>query len=1033
MVRLRKLALAVAAATALSSGTAHALGLGEITLKSGLNQPLNAEIELVEVKDLNQSEVIPSLGSPEDFSKAGVDRAYFLTGLKFTPVVNANGKSVIRVTSSQPVREPYLNFLMEVLWPNGRLLREYTVLLDPPLYAPTPTITATAPVAAAPAVVRPAPQPIARAPQAPVSAAPVARPAPVQAAAPAAATAPVASAGKLDGQYTSSKNDTLWEIALRARPAGASVHQTMLAIYDLNTSAFIDGNINRLKSGQVLRLPSAEQAKSRTSDEAIAVVAEHNKAWKEGRSVAASSARQLDATRRDTAGAAPATSDKKDRLSLVSGQEGKAQGSDKAAAAGNAALQNKLAVTQETLDSSRRENTELKDRLKDLDSQLEKLQRLIKLKDAQLAKMQAELAEQGKAAPVEATPEVTKPAEPTPAASAPSEPAAADPAAKPAETVDYNYTEEPAPDKPVEQAATPPAPAAPVEPAPAPVVEAPKPAPQPAKPVQQPAAPQPVAPQETSFIDDLLADPMMLGVVGGSGVLVLLLGLMAISRRNAMKEANLQEQELAAGDDSLDLGGDLDLGQDDDFASDEAMPQAADGKGDVLHEVDMLMAYGRFSQAAEQLNNAIDQEPERADLRLKLMEVYGEMGDADGFARQENELADIGGSQAQVDQLKAKYAALAGGLAASAAALADDNFSLDDMSLDDIAEPAAEVAESAEDSFDLSLDDLETQLESDLADAGDSLDELSLDEDFSLDALDSPAPAAEAEAADDDFDLSLDDLSADLASSETAEADDLDAAFDLSLDDEVADAPAAAPAAEAALEDDFSFSLDDEPATAEASDELSLDGDFDLSLDETPATAEAADDELADFALSLEDEAPEQTETAAAELSLDDLELPGETSAELDDELSADLGADFDLSLDDEAPALNLDEAGDDFAAQLDEVSKDLDDLSGDLDSLADDFTAGVAEEPVAALDAAPEAPEETTLVDEVASAAATADDDDFDFLAGTDETATKLDLARAYIDMGDSEGARDILSEVMNEGNDGQQQEAKELMEKLG
>ncbi len=607
MVRLRKLALAVAAATALSSGMAHALGLGEITLKSGLNQPLNAEIELVEVKDLNQSEVIPSLGSPEDFSKAGVDRAYFLTGLKFTPVVNANGKSVIRVTSSQPVREPYLNFLMEVLWPNGRLLREYTVLLDPPLYAPTPTITATAAVAAAPAVVRPAPQPIARAPQAPVTAAPATRSAP--AAAPVAASAPVASAGKLDGQYTSSKNDTLWEIALRARPAGASVHQTMLAIYDLNTGAFIDGNINRLKSGQVLRLPTAEQAKSRTSDEAVALVAEHNKAWKEGRSVAASSARQLDATRRDTAGAAPATSEKSDRLSLVSGQEGKAQGSDKSAAAGNAALQNKLAVTQETLDSSRRENTELKDRLKDLDSQLEKLQRLIKLKDAQLAKMQADLAEQGKATPVEVTPDASAPTEPAsaaPEASVPAQPAVAEPA-KPAETVDYNYTEEPAPDKPIEQAVTPPAPAAPVEPAPAPVVEAPKPAPQPAKPVQQPAVAQPVAPQETSFIDDLLADPMMLGVLGGSGVLVLLLGLMAISRRNAMKEANLQEQELVASDDSLDLGGDLDLGQDDDFGSDEALPQAADGKGDVLHEVEMLMAYGRFSQAAEQLNKAIDQ------------------------------------------------------------------------------------------------------------------------------------------------------------------------------------------------------------------------------------------------------------------------------------------------------------------------------------------------------------------------------------------------------------------------------------------
>ncbi len=136
MVRLRTLVRAIAAASVLTSGMAHGLGLGEITLKSALNQPLDAEIELLEVRDLGSGEVIPSLASPEEFSKAGVDRLYYLTDLKFTPVVKPNGKSVIRVTSSKPVQEPYLNFLVQVLWPNGRLLREYTVLLDPPLYSP---------------------------------------------------------------------------------------------------------------------------------------------------------------------------------------------------------------------------------------------------------------------------------------------------------------------------------------------------------------------------------------------------------------------------------------------------------------------------------------------------------------------------------------------------------------------------------------------------------------------------------------------------------------------------------------------------------------------------------------------------------------------------------------------------------------------------------------------------------------------------------------------------------------------------------
>ncbi len=131
MVQVRKLVLAIAAASALSSGMAHALGLGELTLKSTLNQPLVAEIELLDVKDLTAAEVVPSLASPEDFAKAGVDRQAFLNDLTFTPVLNASGKGILRVTSSKPLSEPMVKFLVQVMWPNGRLLRDYSVLLDP--------------------------------------------------------------------------------------------------------------------------------------------------------------------------------------------------------------------------------------------------------------------------------------------------------------------------------------------------------------------------------------------------------------------------------------------------------------------------------------------------------------------------------------------------------------------------------------------------------------------------------------------------------------------------------------------------------------------------------------------------------------------------------------------------------------------------------------------------------------------------------------------------------------------------------------
>ncbi|MDH4559526.1 FimV/HubP family polar landmark protein, partial [Pseudomonas sp. BN411] len=440
MVRVRKLVLAIAAATALTSGVANALGLGEVTLRSSLNQPLDAEIELLEVRDLASAEVKPNLASAEDFSKAGVDRQYFLQDLKFTPVLKPNGRSVIRVTSSKPVREPYLNFLVEVLWPNGRLLREYTLLLDPPLYSPqaaaaaAPKIPVAAPAPAPRPAVAPAPAPVRTAPAAPVAAAP--RPS-------APAAAPAAAPKAPTDEYRTTSRDTLWEIADRTRASG-SVHQAMLAIQDLNPDAFVDGNINRLKSGQVLRLPDEKQIASRSQAEAIAQVQAQNTAWREGRSLAGEGKRQLDATKRTSAGDAPEKVETEDNLRLVSAASGKASsGSDKGANGESKALSDKLAVTQESLDSTRRENDELKSRMTDLQSQMDKLQRLIQLKDSQLAKLQADMAGQGKQAPAAPATPATPAA--TPAAAAPAKPAEASAQPAPAAPVAPATAAAPAP------------------------------------------------------------------------------------------------------------------------------------------------------------------------------------------------------------------------------------------------------------------------------------------------------------------------------------------------------------------------------------------------------------------------------------------------------------------------------------------------------------------------------------------------------------------------------------------------------------
>ncbi|MGE8497447.1 MAG: FimV/HubP family polar landmark protein [Pseudomonas sp.] len=957
MVRVRKLVLAIAAASALSSGMAHALGLGEVTLQSALNQPLVAEIELLEVRDLASNEVLPTLASPEEFTKAGVDRQYFLTDLKFTPVLKPNGKSVIRVTSNKPVREPYLNFLVEVLWPNGRLLREYTLLLDPPLYSPQTAVAAPQAPAVAPA----------QAPRAPVAQAP--RPT-TQPSAPeprptAAAASAAASSGLQGGsEYKTTSNDTLWEIAQRV--GGGSVHQTMLAIQDLNPDAFIGGNINRMKSGQVLRLPEEQQVRSRAQAEALAQVAEQNTAWREGRSVAAAGVRQLDATKRSTAGAAPAEVNTRDSLKLVSGESGKSTAGSENGAADSKALSDKLAVTQEGLDSTRRENEELKGRMGDLQGQLDKLQRLIQLKDDQLAKLQADLAAQGQApaqvpaAEVPVTP-VEEPVQAEPEkAAAPTEGAGAVPPVTPpgAEAPDYNYSEEPGAEPDAasqtnnQQPAS--APAVAVEPAAPAQAEAAKPAPVPA-PATEPE-PQP------SALDNLLANPMLLGIGGGAVLLLLLIGLMMLSRRNALKEAELQES-LAADNADHAYDNDLQLPADsfDSFPDDLDAPvqQAAEERvtaqtGDALGEADIYIAYGRFNQAAELLQNAINEEPQRSDLRLKLMEVYAELGDREGFARQENELREIGGAQVETDQLKAKYPAMAAfaGAALATAPYADDDldsFSLDDLTLDEPSKPVAESSSDLDDAFDLSLDDLESELDNDLQATSNTaslndLDSLSLDSDLNLDS-----PLA-ATSDDQGFDLSLDDKAGD----------------SLSLGDDLAD-----------------FSLDlgnDSPAAAAESD------DFLLSLDDDlPSTPASTSDDLADLSLDLPGSEP-----------TNDFDMP----------------ADFDLSLSDDAPV--AEPAADSFAAQLDEVTAELDQLAGSLDQPVADDTFDL---PPSSASAAPLALD---------------GDDDFDFLSGTDETATKLDLARAYIDMGDTEGARDILDEVIAEGNDGQQQEARELIGKL-
>lgn len=234
MTRVRQLLLGLASGSAFYSAVVPALGLGEITLHSALYQPLEAEIELLQVADLSADELAVRLAPAEVFKRSGVDRLLFLNDLRFTPLLRG-GNAVIRVVSSRPVREPYLNFIVEVARPNGQLLREYSVLLDPP------GSSAYRAVAAAPQV-----------PATPVR--------PAAAVAPAAPQVmPVAEQGR---RYRVVGGDSLWKVAARLRAAGsaASQHALMRNIQALNPRAFGNGDRNRLQAGVELLLPDAAWA-----------------------------------------------------------------------------------------------------------------------------------------------------------------------------------------------------------------------------------------------------------------------------------------------------------------------------------------------------------------------------------------------------------------------------------------------------------------------------------------------------------------------------------------------------------------------------------------------------------------------------------------------------------------------------------------------------------------------------------------------------------------------------------------------------
>lgn len=463
---------ALSVALAMAASQAFALSLGQIQIKSGLNQPLLAEIPVVTDSAAEADDLRVDLASAEDFQRVGLSRARVTVPIEFSVANNGRGQKVIRLTTKEAVREPFLDFLVEASWSKGKLLREYSVLLDPPVTAPAVLATTTKPAEK--------PKPVEAAPRAPVSQSrPVEEPKPVAQAAPAPAPRPApaappppapAAASRGGSEYTVQRGDTLTQIAHEHGDDQRDFNRMLVALYKANPEAF-SGNMNALKTGAVLRIPSSDEVRAAGSlREAAAAVRAQYQSW-QGTSAATLVANTGAAPASDKA--APAAAPQKaasERVALVppsgaGGETGSSRGGSGGGNKESAALRADLARTKEVLSSREQETGELKSRVTQLEDINNKSQRLISLKDSEIAELQNKLKQ------LEAAKGGAKPADTAAAAAAAA--AAAKPATPPAAT-------------PV------PAPAAPA-PAPVPVAATPAPVPTPA-PVAAAPAPTPAAP-----------------------------------------------------------------------------------------------------------------------------------------------------------------------------------------------------------------------------------------------------------------------------------------------------------------------------------------------------------------------------------------------------------------------------------------------------------------------------------------------------------------------------------------------------------
>ncbi|MGD2119026.1 MAG: FimV/HubP family polar landmark protein [Chromatiales bacterium] len=649
---LRKLPLAMAIALAVSPLQLQALGLGKIEARSVLNQPFDADIELLSVAPGELDSVKVGLASAQAFARAGVERPFSLSRLKFSTERKPNGEAIVHVYSNTLIQEPYLNFLVEVNWPKGRLVREFTVLLDPPLTTGKKT----------PAAIN-----------APQATAPASR----SSAASQRSTAPTtgrasASATVAPDQYGPVKrNETLWGIADRFRGQGVSVQQMMLAILQANPQAFSSNNINTLKAGTILRIPTADEATQISQRQALAAAADQYRDWKNDNlqeSTAPAGEKKMPAAGEPSTDAAEQA-----RLKL-SGADRSSSAMGTGADSDAESIKQELLTAQEKIVTSQTEADALRGQVGEMQQQIADMQRLLELKDEQLARLQSVTSGEPGAMEEAVGESMSMPSE---------------------ETVEVGQPEAEA----VAES---------MEPAPIEIEEAPAEPTVAAPPPDEPA--MPAAAKEKGLLDVLMGSATMMGIAIAVVIVLLALIWTALSRRKSNEQLTPVQGLSSAPEPSGKTEADVlntvveEPEEESSFLSEftpgdmNALHDDETGEVDPISEADVYIAYGRFDQAEDLVKQALDAEPGKVAYQHKLLEIYYANKDRDKYTALMEEMQNAGAEAQDPDSWnRAKLMGL-------------DLDPENPMFADAMDAPSMDIG----DDLDLALSELESQLTEDI-------------------------------------------------------------------------------------------------------------------------------------------------------------------------------------------------------------------------------------------------------------------------------------------------------------------------------